>query len=176
MKKNTQRNQGYLPAASPLAQSSTLPFDFDPSSDEEPPAVNRDGNFEDANESPSPEANPAASYTESLMSRIKDAADSVKRGARNVFVAGLGTLPTRIVKKLAEYPLTGIAISSALADSVAHGQPYRENLFDPIFFAQQLTLNLELASIARVLGDTKFVPDLPELTTDDYSRRIYADL
>ncbi len=36
-KKNTMRSQSYLPAAAPLAQSTTLPFDFDPSSDEEAP-------------------------------------------------------------------------------------------------------------------------------------------
>ncbi len=101
IKKNIQRNQGYIPAVSPLAQSTTLPFDFDPSSDEEapdepPPDVSRGDNFEDAREPPPPDASPTASYTESLMSRIKDAADSVKRGARNVFVAGLGTRPTKL--------------------------------------------------------------------------------
>ena len=75
MKKNTQRNQNYISATAPFAQSTTLPFDFDPSSDEDapavpPPDVNRDGNFEDAQDHPPPDASATASYTESLISRI----------------------------------------------------------------------------------------------------------
>ena len=107
------------------------------------------------------------------MSRIKDAADSVKRGARNVLVAGLGTLPAGFVKKLAEYPLTGIAISSALADSAVAGIPHRENLFDTSGFSQYLTLYLELAGIAQILGDSKFVQDLAEV---DYRGLLSANL
>ena len=56
------------------------------------------------------------------------------------------------------------------------GLPYRPNLFDPSAFAQCLTLYLELAGIAHIIGDSKLVQDLSELLIEDYSRRIYGDL